>query len=348
VSNETNPEITKFFDRVKELRADGLEFTHASGIAQLEQGIERWPKGWGDDFEFLLYGDFEPLQDELTIDRLGIAVFPENRKDTVIKRCRTIHRAKINVSEKTIDAVLDASRRINIFLGVFTLVTWTNCYCGWWSYITHGSGGGVLTKLNHKDLVRAVDGAVSIRPDISEKVEAALFWVRESKQSMMDVSSSELLKAFAAYWNAFECLVDAVCLAVPREKQSKPEKHKKLEEIFKEHGEELTTSYIQEAYTTVVNPGLKGKAVHALEVCFGEAAKHFVHECFGRNDRASRLYDIRNSINHGNVKAENPQELARIESRLTELSIMILGMFGKFIPYPYPLHRDSSNAERVD
>ena len=347
MATEAHPEIAKYFNRVKKLQSEGLEWAHASGLAQLEQRIERWPEGWGDDFVFLLFGDFEPLEKVFEIGRLGITIFPEDLKNTAIKNARTVHKAKITISDKSISSVIDASRRINIFLGVFTLVTWTNCHCGWWSHITHDNGGGgVKTKLNHDDLSRAVDGAASIHPKISEKVEAALFWIRDPKQPMMDLSSPDLLKIYAAYWNAFECLVDAICLAAPYKKQSKAEKQEKIDTIFASHDGNISAAFIQEAYTKVVNPGLKTKAIHAINICFGESADHFIHECFNREDTVNRLYNIRNSINHGEVKAENPQELARIQSRTSKLSLMVLGMLGQLIPYPYPLHRNNNSDQK--
>ncbi|MDR4505159.1 MAG: hypothetical protein MRK01_10265 [Candidatus Scalindua sp.] len=347
MATKTPPEIHKYFDRVKELQSEGLEWVHASGLAHLEQRIEHWPKDWGDDFVFLIFGDFEPLDKLFEIESLGITVFPENLKNTVIKNERTVHKAKATINDKSIASILDASRRINLFLGAFTLVTRTNCHCGWWSHITHdGGGGGVKTKLNHDDLGRAVEGAVSIHPKISGKVEAALFWIRDPKQPMMDLSSPDLLKIYAAYWNAFECLVDAICLAVPYEKQTKVEKQDKIEAIFVSHGGKVSPAFIQEAYTTVVNPGLKTKAIHAIGVCFGESADHFIDECFNREDTVNRLYDIRNSINHGEVKAENPQELSRIQSRTSKLWLMVMGMFGQLIPYPYPLHRNDNNDQK--
>ena len=100
--------------------------------------------------------------------------------------------------------------------------------------------------------------------------------------------------------------------------------------------------FIHEAYTNVVNHGLKRKGPHAINICFGKFANHFIYQCFESEDKTNRLYDIRISINHREVKAENPHELARIESCLKELRTMILNMFGQIIPYTYPLHRDSS------
>lgn len=52
--------------------------------------------------------------------------------------------------------------------------------------------------------------------------------------------------------------------------------------------------------------------------------------------QANRLYDIRNAINHGDIDAENPTEILRVESRLRRLWMIVWRMFGLFVPFPAP------------
>jgi len=346
MSEDNKKDINRYFGRVRELKDTGLDWIHASGIADLEQKIKNWPEKWGDDFVVLIFGDFEPLTEKLTIENLGITISPEVLEKTVIKNVRTVHRATVKVCDKSIESVIDAIRRINVFLGTFVLVTWCNCYCNWWSYITHGLGGGVLTKLSHEDLNRAIDGVVSMKPDIRQKVDSALYWLREPKNSMFNSYRLDLLRIYAAYWNAFECLVDAVNIAKPKPKITKDMKQELLDTLFEKNNKRISAKFIQDAYINIVNPGLKQKAEHALNVCFGDFAQHYMDECFNIEDKNNRLYDIRNAINHGEVDAENPEEHARIQSRLKELRLMILGIFGRLVPYPYPIHRKSINGAK--
>ena len=344
MSEDAKKDTDRFFERAKELQDAGLDWLHAHGIADLEQKIKNWPQKWGDDFVVLVYGDFEPLAEKLTIENLGITISPEVLKNTVVKNVRTVHGATVKVRDKSIESVIDAIRRINVFIGTFVLVTWCNSYCSWWSYITHGSGGGVLTKLSHEDLNRAIDGVLSMKPEIRKKVDSALYWLREPKNSMFNSYRLDLLRIYAAYWNAFECLVDAVNIAKPKPKRTKDEKQELLDKLFEENGKNVSTKFIQDAYINIVNPGLKQKAEHALNVCFGDLANHYMDECFNVEDKDNRLYNIRNAINHGEVDAENPEEHARIQSRLKKLRIMILGMFGRLVPYPYPVDRVNNSG----
>jgi len=339
MTNDSKKFVEDYFNRVNELKENGLDWLHAGGIADLEQKINNWPEKWGDNFVVIIYGDFEPLSEELVIDSLGISISPEVLKNTVIKNVRTAHRATIKIDSKSIDSVIDAIRRINVFLGTYVLVTWGNCFCNWWSHITHGTGGGVLTKLPQEDLGRAIDGVLSMKPELRKKVDSALYWLREPKNSMFISYRLDLLRIYAAYWNAFECLVDAIIIIKPIEKMTKVKKQELLDKLYEENGKIINVKFIQDAYTTIVNPGLKSKSEHALNICFGDTANHYMNECFNLEDENNRLYNIRNAINHGEVDAENPKEHARIQSRMRKLQIMVLGMIGRLIPYPYPVDR---------
>jgi hypothetical protein len=86
-----------------------------------------------------------------------------------------------------------------------------------------------------------------------------------------------------------------------------------------------------------VNPSFVGEASPALRVCFEEEADHYIRECFTLPRRQDRLYDIRNAINHGDIDAENANELLRVESRLHRLWMIIWRMFGRLVPFPAPM-----------
>jgi hypothetical protein len=72
-------------------------------------------------------------------------------------------------------------------------------------------------------------------------------------------------------------------------------------------------------------------------VCLEEEADYYIRECFKLPRGQDRLYDIRNAINHGDIDAENPNELLRVEARLGRLWMIIWRMFGRLVPFPAPL-----------
>jgi len=126
----------------------------------------------------------------------------------------------------------------------------------------------------------------------------------------------------------------------PQVKLSRSEKQARLNEFIAERSGKLTPGDIHECYHEIVDPGFIGKASHALRECFGDSARGYIRECFGHSVPGGSLYEIRNSINHGEVDAENLEELIRIEARLRKLCIILWGMFGRLLPFPAPLDPD--------
>lgn len=326
----------KVNQRAKELQSDGYEWLRAYGRAWLEHKITQWPTTWGHDLHILIYGDFEPLKSDLHFESLGITVHSERRTDTVIGCNNCVLDATVRIKEKSMDALVDASRRINVLLGTWTLITWGNSAIRWWSWITHEIGGAIVEPPPHDDLQRAVNSVLRLPPPVRQKVDAALYWLREPRNLMREFHRRDLLRIYSAYWNAFECLVEAVNILRPRPKVSKSEKRKRIDEFLSQRSDKLTPGDIEQCYREIVNPGLVDNASHALRECFGMAADKYIDECFRLTNTDDRLYNIRNAINHGEIDAENIDELLRIEARLTRLWLIVWGIFGRIVPFAAP------------
>jgi hypothetical protein len=142
---------------------------------------------------------------------------------------------------------------------------------------------------------------------------------------------------YAGYWNAFECLVDAICLLRPRPKVGAVDKQAAIDMFIAAKNGKLDAAAITECYREFVDPGLKAKASHALKVCFPDRADQYVEECFQMKPEKDRLYNIRNAINHGDVNADDPIELLRIADRYERLWIIVFGMLGLIIPIDRPV-----------
>jgi hypothetical protein len=339
-NDESNP-LGALLARVRELTAEGFDHSQAWGTADLERRIDAWPEAWGDDLQILIYGDFQAPEGVVTVPQLGITVHPEKQTGTVIQSALCVLKANVTVSDKNISSLIDAARRINLFLGTHTLVSWGNAGCGWWSHVTHGTASGASPKLDDEALLPAIESACKLPNRVRRKIEAALYWIREPRNMMMEFHRPDMLRVFAGYWNAFECLVDAVNTLRPRPEQTRSEKQQAINSFVEAKSGKLTSGDIVECYQQIVNPGLVGKATHAFNVCFPEHAALYVDECFKMNPREDRLYDIRNAINHGDIDAENTTELLRVESRLRRLWMIVWRMFGRLVAFPAPAERDN-------
>lgn len=334
-------EANRFFDlwrqKTEDLIRSGIREGHARGLAQLEMRIAEWPSGWGDDLMVLMYGDFSAPPAELAFPELGITIEPEKITTSIIKSALCVLKARVKIPEKSVKALVDAAARINTLLGVLAVLNWGNSGSSWWSYVTHASMGGAMSKLEPDRVQKVVAALGTLPPPVAGKVRSALYWIREPRQLVMEGHRSDVLRVYVGYWNAFECLIEAVCLFRPQPKLGRAEKQAGIDAFVRERKGKLDAAAISDCYKAFVDAGFVAKASHALKVCFPERADQYVVECFRMKPEQDRLYNIRNAINHGDVDADNPSELLRIEDRHHRLWMIVFGMLGSLIPIDRPL-----------
>ncbi len=323
--------------KAKELVTSGLREGHARGLATLQWRIDQWPSSWGDDLRVLIYGDFDAPPEELDFPELGITIEPEKVPNSIVKSAFCVLKARVKIPEKSVHALGEAAARINTLLGVVAALNWGNAGSGWWSHVTHGSMAGVMDKLEPDRVRRVVEALGKLSPPVARKVRSALYWIREPRQLIMEGYRSDVLRVYAGYWNAFECLVEAVCLLRPQPKLTKAEKQACIDAFITERGSKLDVGAVSECYKSFVDPGFVAKASHALRVCFPDRADQYVMECFKMKPEKDRLYNVRNAINHGDVDADNPSELLRVEDRYHRLWMIVFGMLGLIVPIDRPL-----------
>jgi hypothetical protein len=339
----------------------------------LEERISRWPPDWGDDLHFIIYGDFRPPEEPLHFSDLGITVEAEKVTKSLVTTAKCVLKARITVKEKSVAGIVDAAKRIETLLGLWAVVDWGNCGCGWWCHVTHGTPSGTSFAFNQEEIEKAVERMRHLDPKVSQKVRAALYWIREPRQMVMEGYRGDTLRIYAGYWNAFECLVEAVCLLRPQPKATKKEKQDLIDQYLanrrlKSCDDDTTESYTDddttESYTLVVDhrfvgrasdlsvaditkcyrfvdPGFAAKASHALRICFPERAERYIDECFKVKPKEDRLYDIRNAINHGDINADDLRELIRVEDKHSRLWMIVFGMLGLLIPIKRPLDSEA-------
>ena len=339
------PEVEWLFSRTRELQEQGVDHDQAFGLADLEQRIAQWPAAWGDDMHVLVYGDFQPPAADLEFPALGIKVLATKRENTAIAGAMTVLDAHVTVPGKSVAAILDAIQRLNIFIGAWSLTDWAHGYRGWWCYMTHATGGGVIGKISQPDIEGAAASVLRLRPAVRRKVEAALFWIRATPRLFRVSHQDAILRLYPDYWNAFECLVDAVAVVVPPQTLNRSEKQARIDAYLAQCSHRLTAEQVSDLYKTVVNSGFVGKATHALRVCFEGEADRYIRECFTTTPPRDRLYNIRNSINHGTVDPEDPRELVRLNARFHRLWMIVWMMFARLVSFPAPLDLPEKKAD---
>ena len=308
--------------RAKELRAAGYE--HAFDLASFEARIEQWPVAWGDDFVALIFGDFEPPENALVFDRLGITIEPEKLKDTVVNSALSVLQARVAVREKSIAAVKDAARRLNLLIGVLSYRS-QGAPIRWWSWLTNPTAAAIGFRLGEGSPDLALSLIELLPQDVQRRVTAALYWLREPRSMLREHHRADDLAVYAGYWNAFECLVDAVSKLAP---PSRPTREQKVQTI-RDRLEGLPSvgpEDIAALYRDIVDPGFRAKAEHAVRACAGERAENFISHCFYHDPANQGLYAIRNAINHGTVDVDDPETAMVVGARFPELWGLVFTM----------------------
>ena len=341
-------EAEQFFrlwnQKTNALVASGLREGHARGLAQLELRISGWPPEWGNDLRILIYGDFDTPLGELEFPNLGITIDPINLTKSFITSAMCVVAARVSVSEKSVSGLADATARIDTLLGVLAALDWGNSGSGWWSHITHGSIAGSAPRLERDRARNVVDALQKLPVPVAQKVRAALYWIREPRLLLKERHRSDVLRVYSGYWNAFECLVEAICLLRPQPKAGQGEKQAKIDAFFATTDRKLDAASISECYNEIVNPSFVAKATYALAVCFPDSVDRYGMECFRMKPEQDRSYNIRNAINHGAVDAGNPSELLRVEDRHKRLWMIVFGMLGSLVPIDRPLDHDGQTG----
>jgi len=323
-------EIKHFFQKITDFKKSGVGYISATELAELEMRINQWPKEWGNNLEVIIYGSFMPPPTELQFDTLGITVYPEQLKNFCIKSAPCALKTKVEVHEKNVDSFIDAIRRIGILLGTSKLTVWGNTCCGWWCWLLHNVV--CLDRIEpfpSGDIKQPIDHIIKLNNSVRQKIEAALYWITYSNSPLTHYRNDVLI-VYSAYWNAFECLVDAINISLPRKNVSKNEKKRQINNYIKSHSGEYTLDDIQKLYR-IVDPGFVAKASHALRVCFGKNADKCITQFF-ENKNGKNFYDIRNKIDHGDIDAYHYKDLALITEKQYKLLVVVWYMFRYIIP----------------
>lgn len=321
---------------VKNFTEEDMYMSEANQHAYIEYCLNNWPSNWGKHFHVLVFGDLNPPRQTCYFPELQIELLHEPQHNTYICTARTVLIAKAKINEISLSELNNAFERINILVGVYNLLAWCGTGIGWSSYITDTKPGGVVYDFDENGMNDVINFMTKLDAPVRQKVEAALYWLRAPRKNARGSGKDDVLKTYSLYWNAFECIVEAILLIFPIRKLSKSDKQKKLDELIKNKQGSININDIDNFYRDVIYLGFAGKAKHALQICFADQSDKYIYECFTMPDTKNRLYDIRNKINHGDIDINSVSELARIGARLSALELMVLRGLGRLLPYPAP------------
>jgi len=316
---------------VKSLLEEGKSLIEAYELANLDMKINQWPKNWGEDLVVSLYGFIE-IQVKVELPELGITI--ELEKEFTKKGkgfafgAPYAYNAKVKVPSKDKNGVLDAINRLEKFLSAWRMTEWPSRAISYWCYLFSRGGGAQACLDSEKlgDTKRALLAVSKYTEHQQRLIWQAAWWMRQYEEPLFNNPNPSVFREYLAYWNAFECLIEAICDISKPKKLTKPQKNTLISCYLAKINRAPTYEDIDKLYNQVVNPGLPQKVKHALIVCFRVVGNQYYEECFKKQPKESRLYQIRNDIAHGNIVEYEFDKRLRVENALSRLHIIVNNM----------------------
>jgi hypothetical protein len=316
----------RFLARLKDLRGERMPYPEAHERAWLEDKIRAWADTPGDELVFWLYGGIQ-VDSDIDLPDVGVHVSSQRKTANFVFKAQSAYECRVRVRSKDLPVVLDAVERLETFLSAWC-VTGRGATIQYFCSLLF-SGGEVfswppdqLTGIKH--FLSALNRRRGRQRDL---ILRAAWWVRQSHESLSTGKwNPSMFSMYAAYWNALECLTEAICDAVPPKKLSKVEKTQGVSRFFRDLGRIPGPADVDECYRLYVDPGFRQRARHALRQAFGVVGEQYYKECFEKKPETERLYQIRNDINHANIVEFKLDDRLRVGNGLVRLRLIVLNL----------------------
>lgn len=146
-----------------------------------------------------------------------------------------------------------------------------------------------------------------LAPEERRRLAGALWWYRKASST----AYYSLFDSFTAYWNCLEILC-----GVSGSKSNQGETTDKKIEAYLKNKKKITAGHIIHCYNNFVNYSIKEQMKNALKTMLGdEQASQIIYQCFEIKPDEDRLYQIRNDINHGNIRENSGRDYEKVNYR---------------------------------
>ena len=173
-----------------------------------------------------------------------------------------------------------------------------------------------------------------------KKLAGALWWYRKA----CTANYYSLFDGYTAYWNCLEIL----CGVAGNKINKGPSIDAQIQEYLK--GKEIITAgNISEFYNRFVNYSIKEQMKDALKDMLGDdQAPQIIYQCFEISPEKDRLYQIRNDINHGNIRENSGIDYHRVHSRGALLLHIVMTLIHQRLGHPISIGKSVNElAEQI-
>lgn len=140
-----------------------------------------------------------------------------------------------------------------------------------------------------------------------KKLASVLWWYRKASST----AYYSLFDSYTAYWNCLEILC-----GVSGSKSNQGKDIDNKIETYLKNKKKITSGHILHCYNNFVNYSIKEQMKDALKNMMGdEQASEVIYQCFEIKPEEERLYQIRNDINHGNIRENSGKDYENIYFR---------------------------------
>ncbi len=164
------------------------------------------------------------------------------------------------------------------------------------------------------------------------RIANALWWYRKACAA----AYYSVFDSYTAYWNCLEIL----CNTSGSRLNKGPGVDEAIQDFLRGKTR-IKAGHILECYNRFVNYSIPRQMKDALKPVLGEEqSEQFIHQCFEIQPKEDRLYQIRNDINHGNIRENTSQDLERVYLRGMLLSNVVMSLLHSKLGHPISIGMD--------
>jgi len=154
-----------------------------------------------------------------------------------------------------------------------------------------------------------------------KQLAGAIWWYRKA----CNTSYYSLFDSYTAYWNCLKILCD-----VSGSKVNQGELVDRKIRGYLKNKRSVKAGHILHCYNSFVNYSIKEQMKDALIAELGKAqSSQIIYQCFEVRPEEDRLYQIRNNINHGNIRENTGKDYTRVYFRRMLLSSIVMMLIHK-------------------
>ena len=168
-----------------------------------------------------------------------------------------------------------------------------------------------------------------LAPERRERVARALWWYRKASST----AYYSIFDSYTAYWNCLEILCN-----VSASKVRKGEDVDRRVQDYLRGKSDISSGHISECYNRFVNYSIKEQMKDTLEYLMDpEQASQVICQCFEVKPEEMSLYQIRNDINHGNIRENSLRDYSKVYRRGQLLWNIVMMLINRELGYSISL-----------